>query len=96
MIDFTLYMFSTIQQESKTLFHVCGLKCMECGSFNTARAAEHEHEHDNTNDNAPPSSTTTEGAASLPPSRPTRGASNPPADPEGGATSNTASKNRDQ
>ena len=29
-------------QTTRTLFHICGLKCMNCSSYNTARAAEPE------------------------------------------------------
>ena len=33
-----------ILQESKVKFHVIGLKCQECGSYNTCRTAERQEE----------------------------------------------------
>ncbi len=30
------------RKESRTVFHVIGLKCMECGAYNTVRTGEEE------------------------------------------------------
>lgn len=37
-----------LSQESKVLFHVIGLKCQECGSYNTCRTADREENGDAT------------------------------------------------
>ncbi|XP_033738055.1 RING finger and CHY zinc finger domain-containing protein 1-like [Pecten maximus] len=42
-------------KESSVLFHVLGLKCQECGSYNTCRTAEPEVEQDDVS--AKPSNT---------------------------------------
>lgn len=35
--DIKLFLFCFFLKESKTLFHVVGLKCAECGGYNTTR-----------------------------------------------------------